>query len=128
MSYQPDDRTQREPIQAVESAQPSPATPDAQRSGYIPRVPRPATSNIGTPRPPAPPARPAPPPGEVPAWEDRPTAPMPVLGQTAPPATPAPRPASKEAPPPARAYQAAPPAHNYQPAPADQQQAAAPVN
>ncbi len=128
MSYQPDDRTQREPIQAVESAQPSPATPDAQRSGYIPRVPRPATSNIGTPRPPAPPARPAAAPGEVPAWEDRPTAPMPVLGQTAPPATPAPRPASKEAPPPARAYQAAPPAHNYQPAPADQQQAAAPVN
>jgi vancomycin resistance protein YoaR len=140
MSYQPDDRTPRDVGQPAEPAsKEAPAPPDAQRSGYIPRVPRPATSQVAAPRPPAaheaPAARPTPPPGDIPAWEDRPTAPMPVMGQTTPRVTPAPRPA----PPPARDYPTAPPpARNYPPAPArdhqaapadwEQQQAAEPVH
>ncbi|HEX6607673.1 MAG TPA: peptidoglycan binding domain-containing protein, partial [Chloroflexia bacterium] len=146
MSYQPDDRTPRDLGQPAEPAskeapaasKEAAAPPDAQRSGYIPRVPRPATSQVAPPRPPAaneaPAARPTPPPGDIPAWEDRPTAPMPVMNQTAPHVQPAPRPT----PPPARDYPTAPPAHNYPPAPARdhqaapadwaQQQAAAPVH
>ncbi|HMA35258.1 MAG TPA: VanW family protein [Chloroflexia bacterium] len=91
MSQPPDNINRRQRLDGTDPDYRAPDAQDTQRSGYIPRVPRPAAAGpaANLPRVEPPPPRP---PLEPPPWEDRPTAPLPVARPGAPAPAPGYRP------------------------------------